>query len=62
MAKNEKIKEIFGETKKYFISRINELCEENRTLDACAMHDELREWLIEQEKPTILTVRRKSRI
>lgn len=62
MAKNEKIKGIFSETKKYFISRIDTLCEENRTKDACAMHDELREWLEGQEKPTILTVRRKSRI
>lgn len=38
-----------------------DLCEEGRQLDACAIHEEIREWLLEKNKSTILTVRRVSK-
>jgi hypothetical protein len=42
---------------KYYINRMCDLCEENRSEDATSMYEEIREWLMQKEKPKILTIK-----
>lgn len=44
-------------TQKYYIDRMCDLCEENRSEDATSIYEEIREWLMQEEKPKILTIK-----
>lgn len=55
--KKKEILQLCDETKRHLLSQMCDLCEEGRQLDACAIHEEIREWLLEKEKSNILTVR-----
>lgn len=59
--KKQEILKLCEETKKHLLTQMCDLCEDGRQLDACAIHEEIREWLLEKDKPTILTVRRVSK-
>jgi hypothetical protein len=43
---------------KYSIDRMCDLCEESRYEDATSMYEEIKEWLIEKDKPVIWTMKR----
>lgn len=59
--RKQEIINLCEDTKKHLLSQMCDLCEDGRQLDACAIHEEIREWLLEKDKPTILTVRRVSK-
>jgi hypothetical protein len=59
--KKQEIINLCEDAKKHLLFRMCDLCEDGNQLDACAIHEEIREWLIEKDKPTILTLRRVSK-
>lgn len=59
--KKQEIIQLCEEAKKHLISRMCDLCEEGNQMEACAIHEEIKEWLIDKNKPTILTMRRVSK-
>jgi hypothetical protein len=59
--KKQEILKLCEETKKHMLSRMCDLCEEGKQMEACAIHEEIKEWLVEKDKPTILTLRRVSK-
>jgi hypothetical protein len=59
--KKQEIIQLCEDAKKHLLSRMCDLCEEGNQLEACAIHEEIKEWLVEKDKPTILTMRRVSK-
>ena len=53
----QKIRQICEDIQKYYIDRMCDFCEDNRTEDATALYEEIKEWLVEKEKPTILSIK-----
>lgn len=53
----QKVRQMCESIQKYYIDRMCDLCEEERAEDATAMYEEIREWLVEKDKPKILTLR-----
>jgi len=53
----QKIKQICEDIQKNYINRMCDFCEDDRTEDATALYEEIREWLVEKEKPTILSIK-----
>jgi hypothetical protein len=56
MTKKE-IKAICENVQRYYIERMCDLCEEGREKDALALHEEIEEWLMQTERPKILTLK-----
>ena len=44
-------------TTKHLLSRMCDLCEEGKQMEACAIHEEIKEWLVDKENSTIFTLR-----
>lgn len=59
--KKQEIILLCEEAKKHLITRMCDLCEEGNQMDACAIHEEIKEWLVDKNKPTILTLKRVSK-
>jgi len=59
--KKQEIINLCEETKKHLLTRMCDLCEDGKQMEACAIYEEIREWLVEKDKPTILTLRRVSK-
>jgi len=59
--KKQEIIDLCESTKKHLITRMCDLCETGNQMDACAIHEEIKEWLVEKNRPTILTLRRVSK-
>ena len=57
----QQVRKLCEEIQKYYIDRMCDLCEEERTQDATALYEEIREWLQEKDKPVILTLKRVSK-
>jgi hypothetical protein len=53
----QKIRKICEDIQKNYIDRMSNFCEDNRTEDAKALYEEIKEWLVEKEKPTILAIK-----
>ena len=51
------VKKLCEDLQKYYIERMCDLCEEDKSEDASAIYEEIREWLLEKETPKILTLR-----
>lgn len=59
MQRSLAVKFVCNDVKKYFINRMYELNEEGKSQEACAIHEELREWLDSQANDSVITLRRK---
>lgn len=59
MSKQE-VRQMCEDIQKYYIDRMCDFCEDGRTEDATSLYEEIREWLQEKDKPTILTLKRVS--
>jgi len=57
----KQVKQLCQDIQKYYIDRMCDFCEEQRNEDATALYEEIREWLQEKDKPTILSIRRVSK-
>lgn len=57
MTKKE-VKQMCENIQKYYIDRMCDLCEDDRSEDASSMYEEIREWLQEKDRPQILTMKR----
>lgn len=57
----KEVRKICEDIQKNYIDRMCDFCEEGKTEDATALYEEIREWLQEKDKPTILTLRRVSK-
>ena len=57
----QQVRQLCEDIQKYYIDRMCDFCEEDRSQDATALYEEIREWLQEKDKPTILTLKRVSR-
>lgn len=53
----QKVRQICEGVQKYYIDRMCDFCEDNRIEDATALYKEIKEWLIEKDKPTILSLK-----
>ena len=60
MSKQE-VRKICEDIQKNYIDRMCDFCEEGQTENATALYEEIREWLQEKDKPTILTLKRVSK-
>lgn len=56
MSKKE-VKQICENTQKYYIDRMCDFCENEREDDASALYEEIREWLIEKNRPKVLSIK-----
>ena len=54
--KNLKIKKICNSTIKHHIDRMQSLCDEGRVKDAESIYVEIRDWIVEKENLTILSL------
>lgn len=59
--KKQEIMKLCEEAKKHMISRMCDLCDQGKHMEACAIHEEIKEWLMEKDRSTILTMKRKSK-
>jgi hypothetical protein len=59
--KKKEIIDLCEQAKRHLLSRMCDLCENGDQMEACAIHEEIREWLVEKDKSTILTLRRVSK-
>lgn len=57
----KQVKQLCENIQKYYIDRMCDFCEEDRTEDATALYEEIKEWLQEKDTPTILTLKRVSK-
>lgn len=57
MTKQE-VRKLCDDIQKYYIDRMCDFCEDDKTLEATALYEEIREWLQEKDKPVILTIKR----
>ena len=57
----QQVRQLCESIQRYYIDRMCDLCEEERTQDATAIYEEIREWLQEKDKPVILTLKRVSK-
>lgn len=53
----QKVRQICEGVQKYYIDRMCDFCEDNRAEDATALYEEIKEWLIKKDKPTILSLK-----
>lgn len=60
MSKKE-VRQMCEDIQKYYIDRMCDFCEDGQTEDATALYEEIREWLQEKDRPTILTLKRVSK-
>lgn len=60
MSKQE-VRKICEDIQKNYIDRMCDFCEEGQTENATALYEEIKEWLQEKDKPTILTLKRVSK-
>jgi hypothetical protein len=56
MSKKE-VRQICENTQQYFIDRMCDFCEDGREDDASALYEEIREWLVEKNRPKILSIK-----
>lgn len=57
----KQVKQLCEDIQKYYIDRMCDFCEEDKTEDATALYEEIKEWLQEKDTPTILTLKRVSK-
>lgn len=55
----KEIKQLCEDIQKYYIDRICDLCEDGKVEDATSLYEEINEWLIEKDRPKILTLKLK---
>lgn len=60
MSKKE-VKQLCEDIQNYYINRMCDFCEIGKIEDATAIYEEIREWLQEKDRPTILAIKRVSK-
>ena len=56
------IKNLCQDIRSHFISRMDELCQQHNEEDAYCLYQELKEWIEQDEKFYILTLKTKNKI
>ena len=59
--RKQEIMSLCDKTTKHLLSRMCDLCEEGKQMEACAIHEEIKEWLVDKENSTIFTLHRLSK-
>lgn len=61
MSRQKQILDLCQETQKHLLTRMCDLSLQDQTMEALAIYQEIKEWLVEKEKSKILTLKRVSK-
>lgn len=61
MSRKQEILDLCQETQKHLLNRMCDLSLQDKTMEALAVYQEIKEWLVEKEKSKILTLKRVSK-